>query len=153
MVALVACSSTSGKPTLSIRPGGTKSVTPAPSQLVPEMLTWNGAASGTLSAASANCHNPPGDQIALAASDQSAEIGLPHHSAGVVDVKSFPSGSGTVVLHTAPTTGGFTLFVAVAGSVTYDSTGNSGSLDVWLAPQSNVPKSPSVHLAGRWRCE
>jgi hypothetical protein len=69
-------------------------------------------------------------------------------------VRSFPNGAGTVSLHLAHGVGPglLTLFLATSGTVTYSADGNSGSVDVWMAAQSNVPTSPSVHLSGDWRC-
>jgi hypothetical protein len=46
----------------------------------------------------------------------------------------------------------YTLCIATSGTATYSPDGVSGSVDAWLAPQSNIPTSPSIHIAGHWRC-
>jgi hypothetical protein len=60
--------------------------------------------------------------------------------------------NGGVSLHLNHPAGPYTLFLGVSGTVTYSSNGISGSIDAWLAPQSNVQTSPSVHITGTWRC-
>jgi hypothetical protein len=89
--------------------------------------------------------------IDLRSSDESVDFALPNHSPGIV-AQSFPNLG--VSLHLQPGVGvhAYTLFLAVSGTATYAPEGRSGSVDAWLAPQSNVPTSPSIHITGTWRC-
>jgi hypothetical protein len=123
--------------------------------LLAETLSWSGEATGTLTQAYADCHNSSRNSISLSSiKNDGLIVGLPHGSPGTVNVRSFPNGAGTVSLHLAHGVGPglLTLFLATSGTVTYSADGNSGSVDVWMAAQSNVPTSPSVHLSGDWRC-
>ena len=127
--------------------------TPLPSPtwtLLPESLSWTGAARGTLTEAMATCDLPV-DTIDLHTADYSVDFGLPRHGRGIV-AQSFANEGAS--LHLQPGVGvhSYTLFLAASGSVTYSPDGVSGSVDAWLAPQSNVPTSPSIHIIGRWRC-
>jgi hypothetical protein len=127
--------------------------TPLPSPtftLLPEALSWTGATRGTLTAADATCDLPV-DTIDLHTADYSADFSLPRHAPGIV-AQSFPNEGAS--LHLQPGVGvhSYTLFLGASGSVTYSPDGVSGSINAWLAPQSNVPTFPSIHIIGRWRC-
>jgi hypothetical protein len=132
-------------------PVSTQTPLPSPTwTLLTESLSWTGAASGTLTDAMATCDLPV-DTIDLHTADYSADFSLPRHAPGIV-AQSFPNEGAS--LHLQPGVGvhSYTLFLAASGSVTYSPDGVSGSVDAWLAPQSNVPTSPSIHIIGRWRC-
>jgi hypothetical protein len=132
-------------------PLSTPTPLPSPSwTLLQESLSWTGAASGTLTDAMATCDLPV-DTIDLHTADYSADFSLPRHAPGIV-AQSFPNQGAS--LHLQPGVGvhSYALFLAASGSVAYSPNGVSGSIDAWLAPQSNVPTSPSIHIIGRWRC-
>jgi hypothetical protein len=136
-------------PTSNLMPSPTPTSTSGPFS---ESLAWRGAASGTLTEAYGTCHLQYVNQIDLHAADFSADFSLPAHAPGIVAQSLLSPGAS---LHLSPGVGvhRYTLFLATSGSVTYSPDGVSGSVDAWLAPQSNVPTSPSIHITGRWRCE
>lgn len=140
--------STSPPPTVAASP------TPAP-VLVPEAISWTGAGGGRLTEAYGTCDEPYIGGIVLISTDVNGNVqfGVPTHAAGIVSVDA-PSMmvNGGVSLHLNHPAGPYTLFLGVSGTVTYSSNGISGSIDAWLAPQSNVQTSPSVHITGTWRC-
>jgi hypothetical protein len=158
---LAACASTTSptptaSPSPSVQPtqSPVSSQTPLPSPtwtLLPESLSWTGAASGTLTEAMATCDLPGLHFIYLHTADNSVEFSLPRHAPGVVAQSLTNEGAS---LHLQPGVGvhSYTLFLAASGSVTYSPDRASGSVNAWLAPQSNVPTSPSMHVTGHWRC-
>lgn len=132
-------------------PESTQTPLPSPTfTLLSEALSWTGATSGTLTEAEATCDQPL-DTIDLHTADYSVDFFLPRHGAGAVGVSSLNEAAG---LHLQPGVGvqSYTLFLAASGTVTYSPDGVSGTINAWLAPQSNVPTSPSIHIVGRWRC-
>jgi hypothetical protein len=144
---------TSPAPALQTTQSPVSSPTPLPSPtwtLLPEALSWAGATSGTLSEADAICDLPV-DTIDLHTADSSVDFSLPRHAPGIVP-QSFPNEGASLHLQHGVGVHSYTLFLAASGSVTYSPDGVSGSVDAWLAPQSNVPTSPSIHIIGRWRC-
>jgi hypothetical protein len=155
---LAACASATVQPTSTATgspvPSQSPSSGPTPTAnytLLPESLSWTGMANGTLTEAYATCRLPDDNFIDLRAADDTVDLGLPVHSPGIV-VQSLANLG--VSLHVQPGVGplSYTLFLGAAGSATYAPDGVSGSVDAWLAPQSNVPTSPSVHITGKWRC-
>ncbi len=144
---------TSPAPSLQTTQSPVSSPTPLPSPtwtLLPEALSWAGATSGTLTEADATCDLPV-DTIDLHTAGYSVDFSLPRHAPGIV-AQAFPNEGAS--LHLQPGVGvlSYTLFLAATGSVTYLPDGVSGSVDAWLAPQSNVPTPPSIHIIGQWRC-
>ena len=134
-------------------------------EIRPESVSWSGAVTGALTTADVTCNSNPGlpaNFIALHSIDGAREIDIAHHGAGVTmaapDVQTVslqmnvggqqPARSGTMTASTA------TIYLAVSGTVTYGSTGNSGSMDVLLAPDSDERSlpSPNVHMIGNWSC-
>jgi hypothetical protein len=154
---LAACSTVSRPPTPTfVPPTETPANSPTPSfnsatALLPESLSWTGAGKGTITEAYATCHLQYSNQIYLHTTDGSVEFSLPLHAPGIV-AQSFANQGAS--LHLQPGVGPqrYTLFLAASGSVTYSPDGISGSVNAWLAPQSNVPTSPSIHIVGTWRC-
>jgi hypothetical protein len=156
---LSACAPTNPKPSSTgAQPIPTQPVvisqTPVPSptwSLQPESLSWSGETNGTLTQAYATCHLTPTGDIALRSADSSVEFALPGHTPGTV-AQSFANLG--VSLHVQPGVGIhlYTLFLGASGSASYATDGVSGSVDAWLAAQSNVPTSPSVHISGMWKC-
>ena len=136
-------------------PTAVPSPTPAP-VLVPEGLSWTGAARGSLTQAYGTCDQPGTNEIVLISTDPNGnvEVDFPSHPPGTVSVTSPSMDDGGLGLHLNHGVGpkSYTLFLAASGTVTYSPNGISGSMNAWLAPQSNVSTSPSIHITGTWQC-
>jgi hypothetical protein len=88
--------------------------------------------------------------IYLHTSDNSIEVSFPAHAAGEVAESVDRAGIG---LQLNSGVDGYTLFLASSGTITYERGGESGSMNAWLVPQSNVPAPLlSFHLTGKWTC-